>query len=302
MHYIRDRHVCTRCGVCAHDCSPMRFGLIEQAPVAQPESPHCERCGHCYSLCAVGAIRAVGEPAVPTNLSTDPTGGDAPTAPITAAALYRLLAARRSERRFEDRPVGPQGIQALLAAAAQTPSGGNARKIRCTIVPDNEVRRGLLAEIRRFYRRLLAVAKRPVTRAVAGALLGRVAGAFLNDPEYRRRFVALVEAIDSGTDPVFYGAPLVLLFHTDSLMPTPEEDAVLAAHNVALTATTLGLGTCFVSMAQKAIAASSSVKRAACLEKGQRVLAVLAIGYPTADRRRPVYRPAVVMEKVGGEV
>lgn len=302
MHFIRDTRICTQCGECAQDCSPMRFGLIERAPIAQPESPHCEQCGHCYSLCPAGAIQVVNEPAVPTRLIADPIGCDEPDSQFSAAALYKLFAKRRSERRFENRPVDPQDIQALLGAAAQTPSGGNARTIRCTVVSDDEVRHGLLTEIRKFYRRLLMVAGRPVIRAVAGALLGRVAGAFLSDPEYRRRFVALVEAIDSGIDPVFYSAPLVMLFHTDSLMPTPEEDAVIVAYNVALMATTLGLGTCFVSMAQKAIAASVAVRRAAGLEKGQRVLAVLAIGYPSAPRHRTVMRPTLAIETAGSEI
>jgi nitroreductase len=76
-------------------------------------------------------------------------------------------------------------------------------------------------------------------------------------------------------------------------MPTPEEDAVLAAYNVTLSAVTLGLGCCFVSMAQKAFAASRSVRKVSGLGGEERVLAVLALGYPKALRRRPVIRTAV---------
>jgi nitroreductase len=215
---------------------------------------------------------------------------------ISPGALFTLLARRRSERRFCDRPVSGQTVSALLAAAAQTPSGGNARTVECKVLVDDEVRCELLTSIRGFYNRLFRIARSRFARVVVGALLGKAAGAFLNDPKYRRRFVALVGAIDSGIDPVFYGAPVVLLFHSKALMPTTEEDAVLAAYNAALAAETLNLGSCFVSMAQKALSASRTVRRACGLGKEQRVLAVLAVGHPAVTRRRPVFRPSVPVE------
>ena len=92
------------------------------------------------------------------------------------------------------------------------------------------------------------------------------------------------------------GAPVVLLFPSKAVVPTPEEDAVLAAYNVALAAATVGFGSCFVSMAQKALSASRAVRRASGLTKDQRVLAVLAVGHPAVTRRRPVFRPSVPVE------
>ena len=211
---------------------------------------------------------------------------------IPPAAIFHLLANRRSERRFSDRPVSQDEVSALLSAAAQTPSGGNARSVLCTVLLDSDIRRRLLGAIGDFYQGLLRIAQLRFVRSFLGMLLGKAAGAFLKDPEYRRRFAALVQGIDNGIDPVFYNAPLVLLFHSGAVMPTPEEDAVLAAYNAAITAVTLGLGTCFVSMAQKAFAASRSVRRASGLAPDQRVLAVLAVGYPEVRRYRPVIRPA----------
>lgn len=289
MHFVRNREACTKCGVCAADCSPLRLGLIApRAAFADPADPQCERCGHCYSVCPRGAIGVVEEPALPPLFA----GVDLDRE-ISPGALFTLLARRRSEREYCDRPVSPEAVSALLAAAAQIPSGGNARTVQCMILVDNDVRRELLASVRGFYHRLLRITRSSLARVVVGALLGKATGAFLNDPEYRRRFVSLVEAIDSGIDPVFYGAPVVLLFHSKEVMPTPEEDAVLAAYNVALAAATVGQGSCFVSMAQKALSASRAVRRASGLAKEQRVLAVLAVGHPAVTRRRPVFRPSV---------
>lgn len=295
MHFIRNNEICIECGACAADCSAMRFGLIPQrTEFADPSDPRCERCGHCYSVCPSGAIRVVDEPALPGLLSHGDSDRD-----IAPGDIIELLARRRSERAFSDREVSREELHTLLAAAAQTPSGGNARTVECTVIADNHRRQAILSSIRAFYHRLLRLAESRMARAVVGVLLGRAAGAFLRDRDYRRRFVALVDAIDGGIDPVFYNAPLVLLFHSKALMPTPEEDAVMAAYNAALTATTLGLGTCFVSMAQKAMSASAAVRRTVGLAKGHRVLAVLAVGHPERTRLRPVLRPAIPADSCG---
>ncbi len=56
---------------------------------------------------------------------------------------------------------------------------------------------------------------------------GGPSAAFLCDPDYRAPFLSLIRGIDRGDDPLFYGAPIVMLFHTSSTIPTPEEDAAL---------------------------------------------------------------------------
>ena len=278
MVYTRNSEMCRNCGICASDCSPLINGLMEsRGNRSNPDSKACERCGHCYSVCHYGAISITGAvPIVPESTAMRP--------------LFTTISMRRSERRFRTRSLSNETVSALLSAAAQTPSGGNRRTTECTLLYDDESRRRLITVMRDFYFRLARLAKNPPARRLVGALLGKVAGAFLNDDEYRKRFVALVEGIDKGRDPLFYGAPMVMLFHCKELMPTPEEDAVIAAYNVSLAATAMGLGTCFVSMAQKAIEASRKVRRTIGLSGNQRILAVLAVGYPAVRRVRSVVR------------
>ena len=79
----------------------------------------------------------------------------------------------------------------------------------------------------------------------------------------------------------------------------PEEDAVMAAYNVSLMAGTLGLGTCFVSMAQKAISAGERIRKTVGLKKSERIHAVLAVGYPLIVRHRRVVRAAISSKRLG---
>ena len=41
---------CTRCGICAKECS------MQVDPVKHPNHPECIRCGHCKKVCPSGAI------------------------------------------------------------------------------------------------------------------------------------------------------------------------------------------------------------------------------------------------------
>lgn len=249
--------------------------------------PACEACGHCYSLCPANAIAVEG--AGRDGTASAPRAGRL----VSPADLIMLLASRRSERRFTGHDVPAELIGELLHAGAQAPSGGNRRTIECLLLSRGEKRARVTEEIAAFYRRLATIASNRPARWLASHVAGNAAGPFLRDRAYRERFLSLVHELDMGEDPLFYDAPVVMLFHTAASIPTPEEDAVLVAYNVALAATTHGLGSCLVSMAQKAIRASRAVRRGLELPQGHRVLAVLVLGYPAIQRLRPVRREPI---------
>ena len=85
--------------------------------------------------------------------------------------------------------------------------------------------------------------------------------AFLRDESYFVRVSHLLEQIARGEDPIFYGAPAVVLVHSPQLIPTPREDSVLSAYNLVLAAEAMDLGSCFVSLGQNAINSSAACKR-----------------------------------------
>ena len=111
---------------------------------------------------------------------------------------------------------------------------------------------------------------------------------FLNDPEYYRRFETLLDRLDAGEDPVFCRAPAVVVVHSQTMIPTPKEDCVLAGYNMVLTAQSLGIGTCFVSLAQNALNSSAKCRQIIGLGLGDHVHAVVVMGYPAVRYRRPV--------------
>jgi nitroreductase len=110
------------------------------------------------------------------------------------------------------------------------------------------------------------------------------------DPEFYTRIRQLYFRMRAGENNIFYDAPLVMLFHTKRLLPTALEDCILAAYNVVLTAESLELGSCFVSLSQQAISSSRKISESIGIPGGERIHAVLVLGFPAVHYRRTAPR------------
>ena len=125
---------CIRCGRCASVCTGM---VIDQRGSEVPRMlpferfgwRGCWRCGHCLAVCPTGALSIFGK-----------TADDCPPTPSPAIAedMERLVAARRSCRRYRDENVDPAVIDRILAAMQNVPAGGNAQTTEYTVVDDKD--------------------------------------------------------------------------------------------------------------------------------------------------------------------
>lgn len=159
-----------------------------------------------------------------------------------------------------------------------------------TVITTGEGRNRLEAELVRIYRQRKALPGNLLLRKAFSLFADPQTRAFLRDRTYLTRVSYLLEQIAEGEDPIFYSAPAVVLVHSPRLIPTPREDSVLAAYNLVLTAETMGLGSCFVSLAQNAINTSCAAKRILGLEARDQIYAVVVIGHPAVRFHRAVPR------------
>jgi nitroreductase len=120
----------------------------------------------------------------------------------------------------------------------------------------------------------------------------RTTRAFVKDSIYRKRIAFLLERLAKGDDPIFYHAPVVIMVYSSDPIPTPREDAVLAAYNMVLAAETLGLGSCYVSLAQNAVNTSRRCRELLGIPAGAAVHAVLVLGHPDVRFLRSIPRTA----------
>jgi nitroreductase/NAD-dependent dihydropyrimidine dehydrogenase PreA subunit len=283
-----DTTLCRACGACVAECTlhwvaPGGLSGATDNQHVDPSRPDCVHCLHCYAVCPAGAIR-LSEEYIP--LAEAEAWRD-----VRPEALESLRALRRSTRRFQQKPVPRDLIARVVAAGCHIPSGGNRHAYEFTVLTDPAVKGELLAEFSRYYDRIRKLMENSALMTVAGLFLSPYERAFLNDPDYGQRMKELLDRFHAGDDPVFYHAPAAIVIHTGELIPTPQQDSVLAGFAMALVAQTLGLGTCFVSLAEKGLSASKRCKALAGIPAQDHIHAVLLLGYPDVTYLRPTPKP-----------
>ncbi|MEW6490156.1 MAG: nitroreductase family protein [Thermodesulfobacteriota bacterium] len=279
---------CRACGQCVRVCPQ---GIPVPGPGGLPQADpggadRCIRCGHCAAVCPEDAL--AHRDLAPEAFAK---AGAAPAAEEAARWLRR----RRSVRAYQRRPVSRACLEALLEAARWAPTGHNARELGCVAVVTRPRREGLRDAVVGFYRRLFAVAGSSWGLAALGVFLGRGRARELRDA--RPGLLRAQERLRRGEDPLFHGAPAVLLFHAPP-SETAEADAVAAAAQVTLFAPSLGLGTCYIGYASAVLRRFPRMARRWGVPRGRRVHAVLTVGFPAAEPVRVPPRPAVPLRLV----
>ena len=175
--------LCRQDGICASVCpAHVIRGPKGKTPVMREgKEDNCIACGHCMAFCPHGAAR-VDVLDLREMLPLDRKLLPGPE------AVEMLCMTRRSIRHFKNKPVPKELLQRILDAARHSPSGKNHRPVRW-----------------------LAVYEPEKMRAVGDM----VAEALQKDMESSAPLIAeakaLAKAWNRGMDPVFRGAPHLVL-------------------------------------------------------------------------------------------
>lgn len=282
-HPSIDRAICAGCGRCVEICPSGCLRIEDGKPVVSPsEKFGCLACGHCMAVCPSGAIRVTGR---------GMTGNDvAPLKPesarASADALEGLFQARRSTRRYEDKPVEQAVVERLLAMSATAPVGFPPSPVGVVVINGKERVRELAKDLTKVFGKWLFL-KSPV---------GKIALRFMMDKpsvDLMRTFVlpvaeAIIDARSEGKDLLFYDAPCVLLFHYP--MKDTTEPAIACSY-ASIAAEGLGLGTCMIGTVAPALQGNRKLKSKWGIPDASFPSMALTIGYPSvkfinAIRRR----------------
>lgn len=281
-NFYIDYELCTSCGKCIRECG--QHVQIQDSRHVNPDNPKCSKCFHCYTICPKNAIKLCNtdKGAVPAQESLNT---------ITDECLTSFFACRRSIRSFQSKAVDDNIVGKLVDSARYIPSGGNAHSYEFTVLKSNTVKVRIKDELTKIYRFRSHLLNNPVLRNAAKPFVNKQMRGFLKDKNYGDRMKDLIKRIYSGDDPFFYNAPIIIVIHSKQQIPTPKEDCVLAGYNICLMAQTLGLGTCFVTLAQNAINSSRKCKEILGLTPQDNVNAVIILGYPAINHRRIAPKP-----------
>ena len=160
--------------------------------------------------------------------------------------VLKTIARRRSTRRFKADQIGPEELEAILAAGLQAPTAHNDQSCYFIVVQDprliEEMSEGSKTEMR----------KAPIDW-IAGA--GRAEG-------YN----------------IYYAAPTVIIVATRRDAVIPEADASAAIENMMIAAESLGIGSCWIGFAKFYFARPESARRLE-VPDGYEVRYGVALGY-----------------------
>jgi nitroreductase len=255
-------------------------------------------CGQCAAVCPVGAITVANlDPDAHVFETFKMEANWLPWGKTDVAALVRLMASRRSCRRYTDRPVALEILRDLVKIGITAPSGTNCQRWSFTLVPSRQEMIAFGEKIAEFYHRLNRISERTWLR-----LLLKWCGKPELDDYYQNYHDRVADALEEwrrdGRDRVFHGAPTGIIVSCRPGASCPAEDALLATQNILLGAHALGLGTCLIGFAVQAIAHDAAIKRFLDIPKEETVYSVIALGYPAVHYHTVAGRKAPSMRSI----
>ncbi len=129
--FFVDERKCIGCGKCVKVCSGMVLEMEEGLPHMKSFERFgwrgCWRCQHCLAVCPQGAVSIFGKRPEQSLPLPDATLGQ---------QIDRLVASRRSCRRYIDQNVERSLMDTILQDMNNVPTGGNAQGLEFTVIDD----------------------------------------------------------------------------------------------------------------------------------------------------------------------
>lgn len=260
MSLMIDCKKCIGCGLCVKDCVAGCLALEDGHAVLA--KPLCISCGHCVAICPESAVSI---PEYRMDLVEEVSPEDCQMAP---GKLQKFMSARRSIRQFRDHSIEQEKLEAILETGRMSPTAANRQSLRFVVIRD---------QLPQFRRMVVEALARNADTIADG----------LASPRYRDKFPLMLQAVENGGDPLYFGAPTAILVIERG---GDIANGALAASRMELMAAALGLGCCYNGFT--AIAAAHDPKILEFLSCGpaDRIAMTFALGYPSVSYRRTAPR------------
>lgn len=259
--------LCRRDGICASVCpAHLIRGPKGRLPSMRPGAEDaCIACGHCMAFCPHGAARV---DVLPLEEMRKIDRSRIPD----AASLDMLFRVRRSIRHFTKEPIPKDVLERVLSASRHAPSAKNGRPARFIVAYEPDMMRKIGNHVADWLKLYLA------------------------DPEGKPALAdakGLIRAWRMGMDPLFRGAPHVVLAATSKDAKWGEADTAIALTYIELEALMHGIGACWAGYISIAARHHPPLQELLGLGADERIQGGQMLGFtalrPTASApRRPL--------------
>ena len=253
-----DREKCISCGKCISSCPQLCFAFStdKTSVVFDDNRKWCFDCGHCIAICPQNAIlfEKMGDssPELKTILDMQ----NKIPQDLTYEKIHALLRSIRSHRNYKSERLSDEILEKIFDTISYAPSGSNLRNWKLTLISDPEEIKNISLNVQET---------------------------IINMPGIRTKYEAkLTLRKQHGIeDPIFFKAPhvLVLTAAVDMDIEGVNSGIILTYLNVI--AKTLGVGTCWIGLAQLALESNQELKKK--LKIRGKVYGVLTLGFPKED-------------------
>lgn len=264
-----DYDKCIGCGLCEKVCPGGILHLnadrkCEMDDITGFGWNGCWKCEHCLAVCPRGAISIFGK---------KPEDSITPMKPETAAPVMdALIMNRHSCRRFLQKDVPTETIDAMLQLIGNAPNGGNKQQVEFTLIDDR-------VQMDRF--RSLAYTE--MDRLAAKGVYPE--GFDKSSYEDMKRWEKTVRP-----DMLFCGAPCLLIPHAPLGRGEPVEDVNIVAAYFELLCASRGLGCVMMTFPKDALKNMRSIRAMLCIPEDHYVGVMLGFGWPEIRYTRGTQR------------
>ncbi|MHA1727921.1 MAG: nitroreductase family protein [Promethearchaeota archaeon] len=250
---------CNMCGICISECPHIfRHDKEEDKIIFDDSQNQCNLCCRCICRCPKDAILYEDMGKI---LSFEEAQD--PSVLISYETMFKFMSAKRSIRGFKKKKVPKEMIEKILNTMKYAPTGGNVRTLKCTIISDEDK-----------------------IKKLSGIVMDELIAS--NMPGYAERFSI---ARKLGVDSIFFEAPHVMIIHSKNPAGDLMNSTIGLTYGM-LAAQSLGLGTCWVGLAQGVFSSNKELRENILGIQGF-IWGVSTLGYPTQKFYRIPPRPSI---------
>jgi len=239
---------------------------------SEANETNCFFCGHCIAVCPTDSLLHHGLDMKAFTPIEKPVA-------FKEEEFFRFLRERRSHRSYLKKKIPQEVLEKLVEACRYAPTGSNKQKTHLLILQNEQTISKLSSMTIQYIERVNGLVERKMKKLSAE---GKEDSDLYRDSIYALSAgTGVVDRAKAGLDPIFFWAPAVFIFHSDSKrFGTPHDDCVIAAQTITLYARTLGLESCYIGAFMAAAFYDPSVMEEIHLPPKHQVYSVLTLGYP----------------------